>query len=77
MKEEGYSRAARACYLACLAPRLYRYGFVESFNGNLCDECLKEPLFINYNHAGKTIEQCRNAPAGRCVMYGGLAGSDQ
>jgi len=60
MKEKGYSRRRLACYLACLALRLYRYGFVESFNGKLRDECLNESLFIDYNPAGKIIEQGRN-----------------
>ncbi len=32
-------------------------GFVESFNGRLRDECLKEHLFTNLNEARQIIEE--------------------
>ena len=31
-------------------------GFIESFNGRLCDECLNEHLFSNLAHAREIIE---------------------
>lgn len=36
------------------------YGFVESFNGRLRDECLNEHLFASYTSARKLIEEWRN-----------------
>jgi len=35
-------------------------GFVESFIGRLCDECLNEHLFSSYDHARKFINAWRN-----------------
>lgn len=34
-------------------------GFIESFNGRFCDECLNEHWFSDVNHARKTISEWR------------------
>ena len=34
-------------------------GYIESFNGKLCDECLNENIFVNLQEAKRLVETCR------------------
>ena len=37
----------------------FRDGYIESFNGKLCDECLNENIFVNLQEAKRLVETCR------------------